>query len=161
MTVNKYKPHILVLPEDDANRQIANGFVNNHNINELAIQILPNAGGWEKTVDQFTNNYVHRMRKFPDRMMVVLIDLDKGKSRLTDVQEDIPDDLKERVFVIGTRYKPEILKSFTRMSFEKIGETLAQDCANNTNNLWRHEELKHNETELERMRSQVKSFLFI
>jgi hypothetical protein len=25
--VNRYLPHVLVLPEDDANRQIANGFV--------------------------------------------------------------------------------------------------------------------------------------
>ncbi|MFM7382383.1 MAG: hypothetical protein ACKO1W_04925, partial [Microcystaceae cyanobacterium] len=91
---------------------------------------------------------------------VLLIDLDKRKSRLTDVQEDIPDDLKERVFVIGTRYKPEVLKSFTRMSFEKIGETLAQDCADNTNHLWGHEELKHNTNELERMRKSIKPFLF-
>jgi hypothetical protein len=26
MSVNKYLPHVLVLPEDDANRQMANGF---------------------------------------------------------------------------------------------------------------------------------------
>ncbi len=26
MSVNKYKPHVLILPEDDADRQIANGF---------------------------------------------------------------------------------------------------------------------------------------
>ena len=161
MSVNKYKSHILVLPEDDANRQIANGFVNNSNVNQLAIQILPNAGGWEEAVDQFTDNHAPRMRQYPKRRMIVLIDLDKRKSRVTYVQEYIPDDLKERVFVIGTRNKPEILKSFTRISFEKIGETLAQDCADNTNNLWGHEELKHNARELERMRESIKSFLFI
>jgi len=27
MSPNQYQPHILVLPEDDANRQIANGFI--------------------------------------------------------------------------------------------------------------------------------------
>jgi hypothetical protein len=27
MSVNKYHPHVLVLPEDDANRQLANGFL--------------------------------------------------------------------------------------------------------------------------------------
>jgi hypothetical protein len=26
MSVNKYLPHVLVLPEDDANRQLATGF---------------------------------------------------------------------------------------------------------------------------------------
>jgi len=27
MSINKYEPHLLVLPEDDANRKIANGFI--------------------------------------------------------------------------------------------------------------------------------------
>jgi hypothetical protein len=27
MSINKHLPHFLVLPEDDANRQIANGFI--------------------------------------------------------------------------------------------------------------------------------------
>ena len=27
MSVNKYKPHVLLIPEDDANRQLANGFL--------------------------------------------------------------------------------------------------------------------------------------
>lgn len=27
MSVNKYKPHVFVIPEDDADRQIADGFV--------------------------------------------------------------------------------------------------------------------------------------
>jgi hypothetical protein len=27
MSANKYKPHVVVLPEDDANRQLANGFL--------------------------------------------------------------------------------------------------------------------------------------
>jgi hypothetical protein len=42
MGLNKYKPHLLVLPEDDPNRQIANGFVHNPavDLNERAIQIL-------------------------------------------------------------------------------------------------------------------------
>lgn len=26
MSVNKERPHVLILPEDDANRQLANGF---------------------------------------------------------------------------------------------------------------------------------------
>jgi hypothetical protein len=27
MSVNKYQPHVLLLPEDDANTELANGFV--------------------------------------------------------------------------------------------------------------------------------------
>lgn len=54
--MNKYKPHVLVLPEDDANRQIANGFLLNSNLNRNAIQILPIAGGWLKVVDTFNEH---------------------------------------------------------------------------------------------------------
>jgi hypothetical protein len=80
MSPNQYKPHILVLPEDDANRQIANGFIQSPNLNA--------------------------------------------------------------------------------QSFEEIGDVLAQDCSDNTNELWGHELLKHNKTELERMILSVKPFLF-
>ncbi|QEI40683.1 hypothetical protein BMF77_01255 [Dolichospermum sp. UHCC 0315A] len=41
MSINKNKPHLLILPEDDANRQIVNGFIQNLNVNNRAIQILP------------------------------------------------------------------------------------------------------------------------
>ena len=49
MSVNKYLPHLLILPEDDANRELANGFVLNHAVNSRAVQILPPAGGWKKS----------------------------------------------------------------------------------------------------------------
>jgi hypothetical protein len=49
MSVNKYEDHVLVLPEDDANRQIANGFILNSNVKERAIQVLPIADGWDKS----------------------------------------------------------------------------------------------------------------
>ena len=46
MSINKHKPHLLVLPEDDADRQIANGFViaQGVGLDDRAIQILPEAG---------------------------------------------------------------------------------------------------------------------
>ncbi len=41
-----------------------------------------------------------------------------------------------------------------------FNKALAQDCVNNTNELWGHDLLKHNKTELERMSADVKPFLF-
>ena len=40
MSVNVYNPHVLVLPEDDANRQIANGFLLEPSIKHRNIQVL-------------------------------------------------------------------------------------------------------------------------
>ncbi|MCL1474045.1 hypothetical protein [Argonema antarcticum] len=158
MSVNKYQPHLLVLPEDDANRQIANGFI--RNLNSSVIQVVPIADGWKKAVDQLTNDYAPGMRQFPQRRIVLIIDFDKDENRFSYVESQIPDDLKERVFVLGVQSNPESLRRDIKKDFEGSGEALAKDCSDNTNELWNHALLKHNKTELERMILSVKLFLF-
>jgi uncharacterized protein YcgL (UPF0745 family) len=160
MSVNKYQPHVFVLPEDDANRQIANGFVLDINLNNRAIQVLPEAGGWGKVVEKFTEVHVPEMRKFTKSMIVLLIDFDQREDRFSYINNKIPDDLKERVFILGVQSNPENLRKSTNKTFEKIGETLAKDCSENTDKLWGHYLLKHNKIELDRMILSVKPFLF-
>lgn len=162
MSANKYNPHLLVLPEDDANRQIANGFIINLNINSQAIQILPIANGWRKVVEKFTSDYAGRMRQFPKRKMVLLIDFDEREDRLRDVKTEIPDDLKERVFILGVQSEPEQLKKALKntLTLEGIGRALAKDCSDNTNEYWGHDLLKDNQPELNRLIEDVKPFLF-
>lgn len=46
MSVNAYADHVLVLPEDDANRELTNGFLQEPALNPRAIQVLPVAHGW-------------------------------------------------------------------------------------------------------------------
>ena len=85
--MNRHKSHLLVLPEDDADRQLANGFLKGlvpHQINsdrllyiwrtcqnlfgrvlginELVVQLLspPRSGGWIKVPESFEKNYVSR-----------------------------------------------------------------------------------------------------
>jgi hypothetical protein len=43
-------------------------------------------------------------------MMVLLIDFDNRENRLSYAQSQIPDDLKERVFILGVQSEPENLK---------------------------------------------------
>ncbi|MEH1850818.1 MAG: hypothetical protein V7L11_03810 [Nostoc sp.] len=93
-------------------------------------------------------------------MIALLIDFDEDEDRLSYVKHQIPDDLKNRVFVLGVFSEPERLRRDIKKSFENIGEGLAKDCSDNTNELWGHAFLKHNKTELERMMSSVKPFLF-
>ncbi len=160
MSVNNYRPHILVLPEDSANSEIANGFLLNPNLNERLIQVLPFARGWMTVVDKFTDDHVSKMRLYPERMIVLLIDFDEQEGRLDFVSAKIPSDLKDRVFVLGVLSEPEQLKSDIKKGFEEIGEALATDCSDNTDKLWSHDLLKHNKIELERMIVTVKPFLF-
>jgi len=160
MSVNSFKPHILILPEDDANRQIFIGFIGNSRINSNIFQILPIANGWTKAMEQLLNNEIPKMRNFSERRIILLIDFDRREDRFFLIMEQVPEEFKDRVFVIGVKSDPESLRRSTNKSFEKLGEKLAQDCVDNINDLWNHDLLKHNKIELERMRQSIRPFLF-
>jgi hypothetical protein len=160
MSINKYKPNLLILPEDDANRQIANGFVRDPNLNYRTIQVLPPVGGWKKVVDNFRDVHAPEMKSCPERRIVLLIDFDQKHEEGLSCVKQISPELVDRVFVLGALSEPENLKSNIRKSFEDIGEALSQDCVGNTRKVWGHGLLKHNEAELDRMILSVKPFLF-
>ena len=161
MSTNNYKPHIHVLPEDDANRQIANGFLLNPDLNERVIQILPIVGGWSKVVDEFESVHARQMRKYLERRIVLMIDFDNQADRLNFVKNKIPEELSDRVFVLGVLSNPEELNAnLNKKGLEDIGASLSKDCSDNTRKVWGHNLLKHNQTELDRMVSSVKPFLF-
>jgi hypothetical protein len=161
VSINAYKPHLLVLPEDDANRQIALGFALNQHINLRTIQTLPVAKGWGKVVGKFNSDYAPRMRQFPERRIVLLMDFDdKPENRNRFVDREIPEELNDRVFVLGVLSEPEKLKAASGKSFEVIGKTLAQDCYENRQDFWQDDLLKHNEPELKRLIENIRPFLF-
>lgn len=159
---NKYLPHVFVLPEDDANRQIANGFILHPGLKSRVIQVLPPPGGWSHVVENFCTNQAADLRRYAERRMVLLIDYDgQFPQRLEDIREQIPVDLSERVFILGVLSEPEDLKRDLRHSgLEKIGEALADDCSQNTQQVWGNHLLRHNHDELERLIQDVKPFLF-
>ncbi|MGD0776052.1 MAG: hypothetical protein ABSC05_24820 [Candidatus Solibacter sp.] len=158
MSINRHKPHVLVLPEDDANRQLANGFLLHPSLS-TQIQVLEVAGGWTKVLDLFRSDHVHTMAAYPNRSMVLLIDLDGRQGRLDQAKESIPDTLKDRVFVLGVWTEPEALKA-NLGSYEKIGLAMAEDCREDTTATWGHELLRHNSGEMERLRQKVRPILF-
>jgi hypothetical protein len=149
MSVNKNRPHVLVLPEDDANRQIANGFqLEPHGSWARQFQILPVAGGWIKVVECFEQDHIRRMAQLPERSLVLLIDLDGQEERIQHVKGKIPNDVADRVFVIGSLIEPENLKADLGTP-ETIGRALAEDCRQGTNKTWSHRHLLHKAQELE------------
>ncbi len=161
MSVNKYLPHVLVLPEDDANSQLANGF---HLQVEPArlrrMQVLPVAGGWNQVLDIFLSDHVAEMELNAQRFMVLLIDFDGREQRLQDARARIPGHLMERVFILGTLSEPEALKTADLGAYERIGLAMAQDCREQTETIWGHELLRHNAEELARLREHVRPILF-
>ena len=160
MSVNKYLPHVLVLPEDDANRQLVNGFILDQNLSTRKIQVLEVAGGWNEVVICFLNDHVAGMEIWADRFMVLVIDFDGKAARLQDVKARIPGHLTERVFILGTLTEPEALRQCRLGSYEEIGLAMARDCRDGTNTIWGHDLLRHNESELVRLRQRVRPILF-
>ena len=160
MSVNRYQPHLFVLPEDDANRQLANGFHQGVDLQQQRqMQVLPVAGGWSEVLNDFVSVHVKEMKRWPNRKIVLLIDFDGNENRLTKVREVIPSDLEDRVFVLGVLTKPEDLKS-TFGSYEATGSRMANDCRERRDSVWQDALLKHNAPELERLQKEVYQILF-
>jgi hypothetical protein len=165
--MNKYDrgPHVVIVPEDDANRDLVNGFLKHQNINHRGASVLRKTGGWTKLLNNFDFN---SLKTNPQRRVILLVDFDnydkksiaKIDQRKTEILAKIPDELRERFYLLGVYSEPEKLKSSCQMSYEKIGTTLATECADETYKLWNHELLQHNDPELARLSQDVKSFLF-
>ena len=160
MSANKYKPHVTVIPEDDANSALANGFLLHEAIDLRAIQVLRSEGGWTNVRDIVLSDYVATMKKFPNRHLVLLIDFDGHSDRFAAMTKDVPSDLMGRVFVIGVLSEPEKLLRKQLGSKETIGLNLARECFEQTQNLWNHELLQHNKGELDRMNDCLRPILF-
>ncbi|MDP2431356.1 MAG: hypothetical protein Q8O33_04945 [Pseudomonadota bacterium] len=161
MGINAYKPHVLVLVEDNANRDIANGFLLDPNVKARNIQVLSSSGGWSKVREDFLKTHVDGLRKYQNRYLVLLIDFDgKVTDRMAYFRQGIPDDVQDRVYLLGTRNEPEPLKKQYGDSLENIGKALAAECFRDETKLWAHDLLAHNENERKRLNERVKSILF-
>ncbi len=157
--MNKERPHVPVLPEDGANRQLANGFQLDLSLDTRRMQVLKEAGGWQEVIRSFEAEHVPEMDRNLNRFMVLLVDFDRREDRLNKIKEEIPRRLAERVFVIGAWGEPEELRR-NLGSYETIGLKLAKDCRENAQATWAHELLRHNAGEPERVRRSVRPILF-
>jgi hypothetical protein len=75
MRINKFREHVFIVPEDDAYRQVANGFIIHDQVDSRQIQILRSAGGWGKALD-FVLQESQNIRSNPLSHVVLLIDFD-------------------------------------------------------------------------------------
>jgi len=160
MSPNDERPHVLILPEDDANRQLAVGFEMCFRVKRRTLQVLPVAKGWSKALRKLNNDLIPTLKNIPDRHIVVLIDCDGKPERIKTALGGIPEDVKDRVFIFGTQSEPENLKKQMRKSLEQIGQDFAHECAGVEGKLWQHEEIEHNGPELKRAKKKLNDFLF-
>lgn len=158
--MNRFKPQVLVVPEDDANRQLANGFVLYHAIAIRAVRVMIPAGGWNHVLSVFADEYVAYLRAYKDAHVILLIDFDGVDDRRTKCEQAIPADIKPRVFLVGSRDEPEAIKRDVQESLEAIGTRLAEECYQERYELWIGPHFDHNDAERRDLSATVRSILF-
>jgi hypothetical protein len=76
MSVNKYIHHVYVIPEDDADRQIADGFALHDRVHSRRVQVVEPAGVWPKVLDTFKTESLPLLQENQNTHIVMLIDFD-------------------------------------------------------------------------------------
>ena len=136
MSVNRYQPHVLVLPEDDANRQLANGFLLDQSFrlarSRCSRKRVDGERCWTASSQITSSEWI----AYPDRFMVLLIDFDGQEERLTEAKNVYSRPPDDRVFILGVRTEPEELRRASLGSYETIGLALAKDCREETETTW-------------------------
>ncbi len=159
MGLNKHKPGLYVIPEDDADRQIANGFLEDFRV-QNAFQVMPPAQGREKVLSQIIEVYVPILQKYKQLKVIGVLDFDGRKDRYEQKLQEIPNGVRERVFLLGTLNNPEKLKASAGLHFESLGEKLAQECCDANFELWNNEQLVFLKDEVLRAKEELWTVLF-
>ena len=124
---NKYRWHVVVIPEDDATRQLGNGLANAFSEMGRRIKFLPVSRGWKravecvKSLDLNSNSF---------RRVLLIIDFDKNKDRLESIKakEDFSE-FRDRIFILGCFKEAEDLKELlSERNLEEVGKILASNC---------------------------------
>lgn len=166
MSINNFTPHLLVLSEDNAYRQIATGFISHFAVIHHNVRINKIAKGGLKVLKLFSRSYISGMRTYRHRHILLLFDCDESIENYNiKVQQVIPEDIKDRVFFLSSFNEVENIKdNLGRGKIGHSGKKLAESCYNATFNThgdaWQCPQLKHNQSELERLAHSVRPFLF-
>ena len=157
MGCNHEKWHLFIKPEDDANRQIVNGFVMKLSMEaQSKIHVDKPANGYHKALEFIRDANLER---YPQRRLLVVIDYDRSvelRQRLVNDYAAICD----RVFVLGAQRDAEALKRSLQKSFAKCGAAIADDCASCACELWNNSTLNHNREFLDRLCPEIARELF-
>ena len=76
MSANKYTHHLIVIPEDQAVRDIVNGFSTCLDANEKQFSVYDLARGWERGKETLLELSKGYMRKYSNSYAVLIVDFD-------------------------------------------------------------------------------------
>jgi len=113
-----------------------------------------------KVQSVFETEYVALLRNSQNVHVVMIIDFDNDAGRREWFDQRIADDVKSRVFVIGSLDNAEALKRDLKSTFEGVGKALARECQDSGLKLWKTSQLGHNDNDVRRLSEIVKPIVF-
>jgi hypothetical protein len=161
VSANKYTPHLIVIPEDQAVREIVNGFSTCLDANERQFSVYDLARGWERGKEILLDLSKGYMREYPHSYAILIVDFDRNAHRGSEIKNQVPEGVRDRVFVVGVLNEPEDLKESTGMKFEELGRQIAGGCKDSSIDFWKGQELlAHNVDEIRRLSGAIRDLFF-
>lgn len=153
MSVNRYEPYLIVLCEDNAYKDIFLGFeISEH----PQISLKPVYQGFDDILFQLTNpNSMtsKELKRYNKSYVLALTDADldsQSESNIKKLKDSIPNEYKDRVFVMGSKYEAENIKRaiIGKGKWKGVSQELEKSCRDENCELWRDEMLNHNMEEI-------------
>lgn len=162
MSVNLFLPHLIVIPEDNANREIANGFRLIIEKNDRQFLIKKLARGWPNGRNELValSDSTGHLQKYKSSHAALIVDFDGKRERGSEIKQMVAEGVRDRVFVIGVLTEPEELRNVTRMKFEQLGSQIGEGCKGSSIGFWQHDLLVHNIEEIRRLSGAVRDIFF-
>lgn len=170
MSINRQQKHVIFFGEDAATSDLAQGFIESSQINELRCDVWHEFGtGWQSTAEAIK---LVNMARYPDTHLVLVIDLDRRGAHHIDFlkQEINQSPYKDRVYVIGgTKDAQALQRSFSpansigKVSVQEVGRSIADQCFKDEScieGVWSDPSLSYNADELVRLCRKVKDVIF-
>jgi hypothetical protein len=140
---------------------MVNGFSTLLEINERQFYVYDLARGWERGKETLLKLSKGYMREYPSSYALLIVDFDGNAHRGSEIKNQIPEEVRDRVFVVGVLNEPENLKNSTGMKFEQLGLQIAEGCKDSNIDFWERQELlAHNVDEIRRLSKAVRNLFF-
>jgi len=155
MSINRNKPHLVVVQEDSPYRDLTNGIRNALHVEGYRIDSRTPVGGWAKVLAS-VEDMAPLLNRYTEMHLLLLMDFDfEFSSRMEKFKKVIDGQAyQNRVFLLGIDNKEfENLKQTLKQSnIERIGQMLVEDCPQQHTPVWQNQHLNCNQPEIKRMR---------
>jgi hypothetical protein len=151
-----------VISEDNANREIANGFRLVVEKNARQFWINKSARGWLNGRQELVamSESTGHLQKYKSSNAALIVDFDGKRERGSEIKQMVAEGVRDRVFVIGVLTEPEKLRNVTGMKFEQLGSQIGEGCKGSSIGFWQHDLLVHNIEEIRRLSGAVRDIFF-